>query len=444
MSAPHRSAPEVEVSGLSEALFARARRTIPGGVNSPVRAYKGVGGVPRFIRSASGAHLEDVDGRRLLDLVGSWGVMVLGHDHPAVREALADAISGGTSFGAPTEGEVELAEQIVRMVPSVEVVRMVNSGTEATMSAVRLARAATGRSAIVKFRGGYHGHADAFLVEAGSGAATLGVPSSPGVPSAVAADTLVADYNDLEGVAALFAGRPGDIAAVIVEPVAGNMGCVPPAEGFLSGLQKLCRKNGALLVFDEVMTGFRVARGGAQERYGIAPDLTTLGKVIGGGLPVGAYGGRRSLMAMVAPEGPVYQAGTLSGNPLAVAAGLATLRVLDANPAVYTHLESLGRQLDAGMADLGARLGLPLRWNRVGAMGSLFFNEHPVVDWPSASASSRARFGALFHGLLAEGIHLPPSPFEAWFWSYAHASADIERLLEATERVLTDPAFPYA
>jgi glutamate-1-semialdehyde 2,1-aminomutase len=444
MSAPHRTTAEVEASGLSEALFARARRTIPGGVNSPVRAYKGVGGVPRFIRSASGAWLEDVDGRRLLDLVGSWGVMVLGHDHPSVREALTDAISGGTSFGAPTEGEVELAEQIVRMVPTVEVVRMVNSGTEATMSAVRLARAATGRSAIVKFRGGYHGHADAFLVEAGSGAATLGVPSSPGVPSAVAADTLVAEYNDLDGVAALFAGRPGDIAAVIVEPVAGNMGCVPPADGFLSGLQKLCRKHGALLVFDEVMTGFRVARGGAQERYAITPDLTTLGKVIGGGLPVGAYGGRRSLMAMVAPEGPVYQAGTLSGNPLAVAAGLATLRVLDANPAVYTHLEALGRQLDAGMADLGARLGLPLRWNRVGAMGSLFFAEDPVVDWPSASASSRARFGALFHGLLAEGVHLPPSPFEAWFWSYAHKSADIERLLEATERVLTDPAFPVS
>jgi glutamate-1-semialdehyde 2,1-aminomutase len=417
---------------------------MPGGVNSPVRAYKGVGGVPRFIRSAGGAYLEDVDGRRLLDLVGSWGVMVLGHDHPAVREALEDAIAGGTSFGAPTEGEVELAEQIVRMVPSVEVVRMVNSGTEATMSAVRLARAATGRSAIVKFRGGYHGHADAFLVEAGSGAATFGVPSSPGVPSAAAADTLVAEYNDLEGVSALFESRPEQVAAVIVEPVAGNMGCVPPAGGFLQGLQKLCRRHGALLIFDEVMTGFRVARGGAQERYGVTPDLTTLGKVIGGGLPVGAYGGRRSLMAMVAPEGPVYQAGTLSGNPLTVAAGLATLRLLDADPAIYAHLERLGRTLDTGMAELAERLGMPLQWNRVGAMGSLFFSEQPVVDWSSASASSRERFSALFHGLLAADIHLPPSPFEAWFWSYAHTSADIERILEATESVLSDASFPDA
>jgi glutamate-1-semialdehyde 2,1-aminomutase len=430
--------------GLNEALFQRARRTIPGGVNSPVRAFKGVGGSPRFIRSANGAFLEDVDGRRLLDFVGSWGVMVLGHNHPAVREALEEALLGGTSFGTPTEGEVELAEQLVRLVPGLEVVRMVNSGTEATMSAVRLARAATGRSAIIKFRGGYHGHGDAFLVEAGSGAATIGVPSSPGVPKSAAADTLVADYNDLDGVGALFHGRSGDVAAVIVEPVAGNMGCVPPADGFLPGLQKLCRRHGALLVFDEVMTGFRVARGGAQERYGVTPDLTTLGKVIGGGLPVGAYGGKRSLMAMVAPEGPVYQAGTLSGNPLAVAAGLATLRLLEATPAVYTHLEHLGRTLDAGFAALGARLGMPLRWNRVGGMGSLFFNEQPVVDWPSASASSRARFNALFHGLLDADIHLPPSPFEAWFWSYAHTSGDIERLLEASEKVLTDAAFPDA
>jgi glutamate-1-semialdehyde 2,1-aminomutase len=434
----------LQPTGRSEALYERASRSMPGGVNSPVRAFKGVGGAPRFIRSASGAFLEDVDGRRLLDFVGSWGVMVLGHDHPVVREALRSAVSRGTSFGTPTEGEIELAETIIRLVPGIEVVRMVNSGTEATMSAVRLARAATGRSGIVKFRGGYHGHGDAFLVEAGSGSATLGIPSSPGVPSGTAADTLVAEYNDLDGVAALLERRPGDVAAIIVEPVAGNMGCVPPSPGFLHGLQELCRRHGALLIFDEVMTGFRVARGGAQERYAIKPDLTTLGKVIGGGVPVGAYGGRRSLLEMVAPAGPVYQAGTLSGNPLAVAAGIATLRVLEENPAIYAHLENLGAQLDAGMTDIGVRLGIPLRWNRVGAMGSLFFSEQPVHDWPSASASSRARFNALFHGLLAADIHLPPSPFEAWFWSYAHTSEDIDRVLSESERILLDEAFPDA
>jgi glutamate-1-semialdehyde 2,1-aminomutase len=322
--------------------------------------------------------------------------------------------------------------------------RLVASGTEATMTAIRLARAATGRDRILKFAGCDHGHADSFLIEAGSGAATLGVPSSPGVPEAVARETVVARYNDLADVDRAFAAPGGGIAAVIVEPVAGNMGCVPPAGGFLHGLQKLCRRHGALLIFDEVMTGFRVARGGAQERYGVTPDLTTLGKVIGGGLPVGAYGGRRSLMAMVAPEGPVYQAGTLSGNPLTVAAGLATLRLLDADPAIYAHLERLGRTLDTGMAELAERLGMPLQWNRVGAMGSLFFSEQPVVDWSSASASSRERFSALFHGLLAADIHLPPSPFEAWFWSYAHTSADIERILEATESVLSDASFPDA
>jgi glutamate-1-semialdehyde 2,1-aminomutase len=428
----------------SEALLERARRVIPGGVNSPVRAFKGVGGIPRFIRSARGAYLEDVDGRHLLDFVGSWGVMVLGHDHPVVRDALTDAVGRGTSYGAPTEGEVLLAEAIVRLVPTVEVVRLVSSGTEATMSAVRLARAATRRHRLVKFRGGYHGHADAFLVEAGSGAATLGVPSSPGVPPGTAADSLVAEYNDLGGVTELFDAHPAEIAAVIVEPVAGNMGCVLPADGFLLGLQALCRERGALLVFDEVMTGFRVARGGAQERYGIRPDLTTLGKVIGGGLPVGAYGGRADLMRLVAPEGPVYQAGTLSGNPLAVAAGLATLHYLEHNPGVYAHLERLGDALGRGFAELGTRLGVPVRWNGVGGMGSLFFNERPVTDWTSVSASSRPRFNALFHGLLAEGIYLPPSPFEAWFWSYVHTSADIERTLEVAESVMTRKDFPDA
>ncbi|RJQ40813.1 MAG: glutamate-1-semialdehyde-2,1-aminomutase [Dehalococcoidia bacterium] len=426
------------------ALLERARRVIPGGVNSPVRAFKGVGGTPRFIRGAEGAFLEDVEGRRLLDYIGSWGVMVLGHGHPAVRQALADAVGRGTSYGAPTEGEIVLAEAIARLVPAVEVVRMVNSGTEATMSAIRLARAATGRSRVVKFRGGYHGHADPFLVEAGSGAATLGVPSSPGVPPGTAADSLVAEYNDLASVATLFDAHPGEIAAVIVEPVCGNMGCVPPVDGFLTGLQRLCRERGALLVFDEVMTGFRVSRGGAQERYGITPDLTTLGKVIGGGLPVGAYGGRADLMRMVAPEGPVYQAGTLSGNPLAVAAGLATLRVLEEDPAVYEHLEALGRLFDEGFGEMGRRLGIPMRWYRVGGMGSLFFTEAAVRDWPSVAASSRARFNFLFHGLLEDGIHLPPSPFEAWFWSYAHTPADVERTLRSAEAILTRKDFPDA
>lgn len=312
------------------------------------------------------------------------------------------------------------------------------------MSAIRLARAATGRSRVVKFRGGYHGHGDAFLVEAGSGAATLGVPSSPGVPPGTAADSLVAEYNDLTSVAALFDAHEGEIAAVIVEPVSGNMGCVPPTGDFLTGLQALCRDRGALLIFDEVMTGFRVARGGAQERYGITPDLTTLGKVIGGGLPVGAYGGRADLMRQIAPEGPVYQAGTLSGNPLAVAAGLATLRYLEEEAEVYPHLEALGRLLDDGFADMSRRLGIPMRWNRVGGMGSLFFTDAPVTDWPSVTASSRARFNALFHGLLDAGVHLPPSPFEAWFWSYAHTPGDMERTLRAAEGIMTRKDFPDA
>jgi len=422
-------------TGRSDELMARARRLMPGGVNSPVRAFKGVGGTPRFIRSAEGAFLEDVDGNRFLDFVGSWGVMLLGHAHPEITAAIHEAAARGTSFGTPTEGEVELAEALVAMVPGVEVVRMVTSGTEATMSALRLARAATGRSRVVKFRGGYHGHADAFLVEAGSGAATLGVPSSPGVPAGTVADSLVAEYNDLASVRALFDAHE-DVAAVVVEPVAGNMGCIPPAEGFLEGLRALCDRGGALLVFDEVMTGFRVGPGGAQERYAVAPDLTTLGKVIGGGLPVGAYGGRETLMRMVAPDGPVYQAGTLSGNPIAVAAGLATLRHLREHPEVYDHLERLGATLDEGFADLGARFGVAMRWNRVGAMGSLHFAEEPVVDWPSSAAADGERFKALFHGLLERGVHLPPSPYEAWFWSAAHRTADMERTLTAVEEVL--------
>jgi glutamate-1-semialdehyde 2,1-aminomutase len=415
----------------------RARRVIPGGVNSPVRAFKGVGGTPRFIREAHGATMVDEDGRSYLDYVGSWGVMLLGHTHPSVHDALTRAVAAGTSYGAPTKAEIELAELIVELVPSVEVVRMVNSGTEATMSAVRLARAATQRDRIVKFRGGYHGHADAFLVEAGSGAATLGVPSSPGVTEAIAADSLVAEYNDLNSVTGLFGAHPGEIAAVIVEPVAGNMGCVPPVEGFLNGLRAQCDEHGALLIFDEVMTGFRVSRGGAQERYGVTPDLTALGKVIGGGLPVGAYGGREDLMRLIAPDGPVYQAGTLSGNPLAVAAGLATLRILREDAQVYAHLESLGAIFDEALPDLGKRLGIPLQWNRAGAMGSLFFSEEPIIDWTSAAAASSARFRVFFHAMLDRGIHLPPSPFEAWFWSLAHTREDVERTLRAIEESLT-------
>jgi glutamate-1-semialdehyde 2,1-aminomutase len=428
--------PRTMDTSTSESLFQRARSVMPGGVNSPVRAFKGVGGTPRFMREAKGAHLTDVDGNRYLDFVGSWGVHLLGHDPDPVRESLQRALARGTSFGTPSEGEVVLAELLVERVPGLEMVRLVNSGTEATMSAVRLARAATGRHPLIKFRGGYHGHGDAFLVEAGSGAATLGVPSSPGVPAATVADTLVAEYNDLGSVGECFARVGGDVAAVIVEPVAGNMGCVPPVEGFLPGLRALCDTHGALLVFDEVMTGFRVGPHCAQGRYGVRPDLTTLGKVIGGGLPVGAYGGREDLMRQVAPDGPVYQAGTLSGNPLAVAAGIAVFRYLDEHPEVFGYLEELGAQLDRGFAALADRSGTPLQWNRVGAMGSLFFSERPVRDWPSASASSRERFAALFHGLLERGIHLPPSPFEAWFWSAAHTDDDMARTLEAVGAVL--------
>lgn len=420
----------------SQALLERAHKYIPGGVNSPVRAFKSVGGTPRFIQAARGAFLEDVEGNELLDYIGSWGVMLLGHAHPAVERAVADALKTGTSFGAPTAGEIDLAERIISLVPSVDVVRLVNSGTEATMSAIRLARAATGRDRMIKFRGGYHGHGDAFLVDAGSGAATLGVPSSPGVPAGTAADSLVAEFNDLVSVTELFDAYPDQVAGVIVEPVSGNMGCVPPTDGFLEGLRALCTDRGALLIFDEVMTGFRVDRAGAQGRYGVMPDLTTLGKVIGGGLPVGAYGGREDLMRQIAPDGPVYQAGTLSGNPLAVAAGTAMLRFIEEEESVYEHLEELGAMFDRAFADLSQRLGIPLQWNRSGAMGSLFFSEDPVVDWPSAAAASQDRFNAFFHGMLERGIHLPPSRFEAWFWSFMHTPEDVERTIRVAEDVL--------
>jgi len=364
--------------------------------------------------------------------------MLLGHDHPAVREAVARAIQDGTSFGAPTAAEVALAEQIVALVPSVDRVRLVNSGTEATMSAVRLARAVTGAATIVKFRGAYHGHADAFLVEAGSGAATLGVPSSPGVTTGAAGDTFVAEFNDIDSVKACFDRSEHGIACLIVEPVPGNMGCVLPAPGFLAALRGLCDEHGALLVFDEVMTGFRLAPGGAQERYGVLPDLTTLGKIVGGGLPVGAYGGRCELMDQVAPDGPVYQAGTLSGNPLATAAGLATLDVLSNDPDLYLRVERLTERLGTGLAAAAAAAGLSACWNGVGSMGSLFFTQGPVIDWPTAAATDRERFGQFFHGMLDRGIYLAPSPFETWFVSAAHTVDDIDQTLEAARSAMQE------
>ena len=421
---------------LSQKLFERAKKTIPGGVNSPVRAFGSVGGDPLFIVRADGARVTDADGNDYLEFVGSWGPMILGHKQVEIRRAVYEALKLGTSFGAPTTGEIGLAELVVELVPSVDVVRLVNSGTEATMSAVRLARAATGRPKIVKFRGGYHGHADAFLVEAGSGAATLGVPSSPGVTPGAAQDTLVAEYNDLASVRAHFDAHPGEIATVIVEPVAGNMGCIPPADGFLQGLRALCTNEGAVLIFDEVMTGFRVALGGAQERFGVMPDLTTLGKVMGGGLPVGAYGGREDLMRQIAPDGPVYQAGTLSGNPLATAAGTAALTYVKDHPEIFETLEERGQQLEDGIQTMIAEEGYPLYWARVGSMASLFFTPGPVTDWHSAARSDREAFKRFFWGMLDRGFYLAPSPFEALFLSFAHTATDIDDTLEAVREVV--------
>ena len=426
-----RVAREGAPSARPESLYARACRVIPGGVNSPVRAFRGVGGEPVFVRAARGAWLEGEDGRRYVDYIGGYGPMILGHRHPAVEEAIARALSRGTVFGAPTAAEVELAERIVAAVPSLEMVRLVSSGTEATMSALRLARAATGRDKVVKLAGCYHGHADSFLVAAGSGAATIGAPSSPGVPRAVTADTLVAPYNDLGAVEELFARQGDGIAAVFVEPIVGNMGLVPPVEGFLAGLRRLCDAHGALLVFDEVMTGFRVAWGGAQSLYGLRPDLTTLGKVIGGGLNIGAYGGPRHLMERIAPAGAVYQAGTLSGSPLAVAAGLATLEELARDGgAVYRTLEATSARLASGIAEGAARAGVPCRIHRVGSMLGVFLTATEVRSLADVDASDRAAFARLFHSLLDEGVHLPPSPYEALFVSAAHGDEEVQRTVE--------------
>ncbi|MGQ9511662.1 glutamate-1-semialdehyde 2,1-aminomutase [Thermodesulfitimonas sp.] len=409
----------------SESLFTTAQRYLPGGVNSPVRAFKAVGCQPIFIAQGNGSRVLDVDGNSFIDYVCSWGPLILGHAHPAVVEAVKTTAERGTSYGAPTELEVELAKRIVDALPAVEMVRLVNSGTEATMSAVRLARAYTRRSKIVKFEGCYHGHADAFLIKAGSGALTLGVPTSPGVPETVAGDTLIAPYNDLAMVEEIFQRAGEEIAAVILEPVAGNMGVVPPEPGFLEGLRRLCTAYGALLVFDEVITGFRVGYGGAQERYGVLPDLTCLGKIIGGGLPVGAYGGKRAIMELVVPAGPVYQAGTLSGNPLAVAAGIATLDLLR-EPGTYERLEALGARLAAGLEAAAQEAGVPVTVNRVGSLLTVFFTPGPVKDYASATTADTGRFAAFFREMLAGGIYLPPSQFEALFVSLAHSVADIE------------------
>ncbi len=414
----------------SEALFARARNVIPGGVNSPVRAFRSVGGTPRFIARGAGSHIYDVDGNEYIDYVCSWGPLILGHRPAQVIDALRETLEIGTSFGAPTGRETEMAELIVECVPSIEMVRLVNSGTEATMSALRLARGFTGRDLTVKFEGCYHGHVDSLLVKAGSGMATLGISDTAGVPRAFAETTIALPFNSIEAVEAAFAERGDEIAAVIVEPVAGNMGCVPPLPGFLEGLRAVTLKHGALLIFDEVMTGFRLSLGGAQQLYNIAPDLTTLGKIIGGGLPLAAYGGRRDIMNKVAPVGPVYQAGTLSGNPMAVSAGIAMLRYLKDHPEVYETIEKRSAQLTAH-----GRPGITV--NRVGSMFTFFFTGAPVIEYESAKRSDTALFGKFFHHMLERGIYLAPSQFEAGFVSAAHTEADIARTVEAAREFFT-------
>jgi glutamate-1-semialdehyde 2,1-aminomutase len=420
----------------SRRLYSQAQMLFPGGVNSPVRAWRGIGGEPLFITRGAGAHVFDADGNEFIDYVGSWGPLILGHAHPRVVAAIQEASERGTSYGAPTELEIELAWRITRAIPSMEMIRFVNSGTEATMSAIRLARAFTHRDKLLKFDGGYHGHADFLLAKAGSGVATLGLPDSAGVPAAIAATTLVALYNDLDAVEKIFATHRDEISAVIVEPIAGNMGVVPPRANFLTGLRDLTRAHNTLLIFDEVITGFRVAWGGAQTLYHVTPDLTTLGKIIGGGLPVGAYGGRRDIMQLVAPLGPVYQAGTLSGNPLAMAAGIATLDAIAETPNAYARLDALGAQLERGLRDAAQRARIPLTVNRAGSMLTAFFSDRPVTDYSSAKKSDTQRFAKFFHGVLERGIYLPPPQFEAMFDSLAHTDTDIARTVECAAQAL--------
>jgi glutamate-1-semialdehyde 2,1-aminomutase len=415
----------------SKALFEKAQLVIPGGVNSPVRAFKSVGGKPLFIKSAKGAYLYDENGNEFIELINSWGPMILGHAHPLVEKAVSDAIQQGFSFGAPGRREVEMAELICEMVPSIEKVRMVNSGTEATMAAIRVARGYTGKEKIVKFEGCYHGHGDSFLISAGSGALTLGIPDSPGVTKGTAIDTLTAPYNDLKAVENLIEANKNLVACIILEPVVGNMGLVLPAEGFLQGLRDICTKNGIVLIFDEVMTGFRLAKGGYQERCGITPDITTLGKIIGGGMPVGAYGGKREIMDCVAPIGPVYQAGTLSGNPIAMAAGLAQLHYLNEHPEVYLYLENIGNQLVNGLNLNSKKLGLNFTINHIGSMFTQFFTDKLINNLEDAKQSDTARFGQYFQKMLHKGIYLAPSQFESMFLSAAITDNHIERILEA-------------
>lgn len=421
----------------SEDLFKKAQVSIPGGVNSPVRAFSGVGGTPIFFESAEGAYMVDADGKRYIDYVGSWGPMILGHNHPSVLDATLAAARRGLSFGTPTEVEIDMAETIRNIVPSIEKVRMVNSGTEATMTAIRLARGYTGRDKILKFEGNYHGHADSLLVKAGSGALTLGVPNSPGIPEDLAKHTLTVNYNDINSVKEAFKEFGDDIACIIVEPVAGNMNCIPPVPGFLEGLREVCDEYNSVLIFDEVMTGFRVAPGGAQERYGVKPDLTTLGKVIGGGMPVGAFGGKKEVMDYISPVGPVYQAGTLSGNPVAMAAGLAALQQLS-TPGLYDQLYQRVDTLVDGLQKRADRAGIPMTTNRAGSMFGFFFTEDPeVTSFAQATKCNMEHFKHFYHAMLNEGVYLAPSAFEGGFMSAAHSEDDIERTLQAAEKAFT-------